>query len=49
MIHPEGETVPVTVRVPKTLIDCVDKLATEEDKIRSGTVSEAIRGGGLDA
>lgn len=43
-IHPEGATVTVTVRVPETLIDRIDKLATTREQSRSEIVTDAIRG-----
>jgi hypothetical protein len=43
LIHPEGATVPVTVRVPATLIDGVDSLAAQRDQSRSEIVTEAVR------
>jgi len=44
LIHPEGETTPVTVRVPKTLIAQLDAIAEKQEQSRSEIVSEAIRG-----
>ena len=44
LIHPEGATVPVTVRVPETLIAGIDSLAEQRDQSRSEIVTEAIRG-----
>jgi hypothetical protein len=43
-IHPEGTTIPVTVRVPETLIEGVDALAEKREQSRSEVVTEAIRG-----
>lgn len=44
LIHPEGATVPVTVRVPETLIGQIDALAETREQSRSEIVSDAIRG-----
>lgn len=44
LIHPEGATVAVTVRVPETLIEGVDALAQQRDQSRSEVVTDAIRG-----
>lgn len=44
MIHPEGATIPITVRVPETLVDGVDALAEKREQSRSEVVSDAIRG-----
>lgn len=44
LIHPEGATAPMTVRVPVALIDRVDALAEKREQSRSEIATEAIRG-----
>lgn len=42
-IHPEGATVPVTVRMPETLIEGIEAIAAQRDQSRSEIVTEAVR------